>query len=111
MIGTSRKMGHMVNKMPFFAALFFAILLPAYGTSAADLKKAEFNVPGIQCATSGMKAAYAALSVEGVTEAVDDMTNNSLMVTFDDQKTDIKAVMKALGEAGLPAEGEPQYLQ
>ena len=98
------------NKILAFALVLFSMLLSAHSTSAGDLKKAELKVPGIQCATSGMKASYAALSVEGVTDAVDDMINNTLTVTFDRQKADIDAIRKAIDEAGYPAEDEPRYL-
>jgi copper chaperone CopZ len=95
----------------FKAFVIFFVLVLACGSSAGTLKKAELKVPGIECATAGMKAVYAAQSVDGVTDAIDDMSNNTLTVIFDDGKADIDAIRKALREAGYPAEGEPRYLE
>jgi cation transport ATPase len=99
--------------MKMTASVFsLVIFCLAYGTAEGVLRKAELKVPGIECATAEIKAADAASSVEGVTDAAGDMINNSLAVTFDDQKPDIiNEIRNALREAGYPAEGEPRYLE
>ena len=101
----------MKNKLTVFAVLFFTILCLAYNTSAGTLKKAELKVPGIVCASAGIRAVEAALSVQGVTDALDDITNNTLTVTFDKEKADLNLIQNALKEAGYPADGEPRYLE
>jgi copper chaperone CopZ len=46
-------------------------------------------------------------SVEGVVEALADMNAHTVSVTFDDSKTSLEAIRKALETAGFSVPGDP----
>ena len=46
-------------------------------------------------------------SIEGVAEAVADINAHTVTVTFDDTKTGLEAIKKALETAGFSVPGEP----
>lgn len=57
-----------------------------------------------------MAARDAATAIPGVTFADDDMMHATLTIVFDDAKTSIDQIRDAMKKAGLPLEGEPEYL-
>ncbi len=53
-------------------------------------------------------ASLAAKLVAGVTMADDDIMEQRLTVTFDDNKTSVDAIKDAMGKAKFPVEGEAE---
>jgi len=50
------------------------------------------------------------MNSEGVTKALPDEENHTVMVNYDDEKTTLEKIMHALEEGGYPVEGEPQFM-
>ena len=49
--------------------------------------------------------------VDGFPNFETDTKNHTATVWFDDEKTDVSAIEKALADGGFPAEGEVQFLK
>jgi copper chaperone CopZ len=49
--------------------------------------------------------------VEGVKSADDDVVNTTLEVVFDETKTTVDDIRKALSRCGYPAEGDPIFVK
>ena len=50
-------------------------------------------------------------NINGVLEIDTDPKNHTATVTFNQKKTSIEAIKKALSDGGFPVEGEPQILK
>jgi hypothetical protein len=87
------------------AGMVAVLLVGVAGAVSAGDVKVNLKIPSVYCASKGAAAADAALSVRGVRSAVDDWGNNILTVVFDDTKTDIETIKKALSAADFPAAG------
>ncbi len=57
-----------------------------------------------------MAASDAAKSIAGISFVDDDMINATLIIIFDDTKTDLKTIKEAMKKADFPIEGEPELL-
>jgi copper chaperone CopZ len=49
--------------------------------------------------------------VDGVSIVETDYSAHTARITFDDEKTDVEAMKKALGEQQFSVEGEPRFLK
>jgi mercuric ion binding protein len=69
----------------------------------AASKTVALAIPGMTCAACPVTIKIALNRVPGVTATTVNFENRQAIVTFDDAKTDIEALLRATSEAGYPA--------
>ncbi len=82
-----------------FAAL---MLLAAHGASAGE-RTVTLKVDNLFCATCPYIVKQALSRISGVTEVEVSYQEKTAVVTFDDRKTDVAALMAATARTGFPA--------
>ncbi len=79
-------------------------LLTTFCTSAwAASKTVTLSVPGMTCAACPITIKKALTEVDGVTEAEVSFDKKEAVVTFDDAKTSVAALIEATTDAGYPS--------
>jgi mercuric ion binding protein len=79
--------------------------LALLGPSAwAASKTVTLKVPGMTCPTCPITVKKALNKVDGVSKVEVRYEKKEAVVTFDDAKTDTKALIKATTDAGFPSE-------
>lgn len=84
------------------SCLMFAIFAAASTAALAEMKTATLNVSGMTCATCPIAVKKALTRVPGVSQAQVSFEKSEAVVTFDDAKTNVGALMKASDDAGYP---------
>lgn len=77
---------------------------PAWAAS----KTVTLNVPGMTCPVCPITVKKALNKVNGVSKVEVSYEKKEARVTFDDAKTDTKALVKATTDAGFPSKAESQ---
>lgn len=72
-----------------------------------DGAKAALNVGGMKCGACADKVTAALMGVEGVKGARVDATTGKAEVSFDDKKTNLDAMVKAVNATGFVASVAP----
>lgn len=72
----------------------------------AASKTVTLKVPGMTCPTCPITVKKALNKVDGVSKVEFRYEKKQAIVTFDDAKTDTKALIKATTNAGFPSEEE-----
>lgn len=70
----------------------------------AATKTAALKVPGMTCSACPITVKKALSKVDGVEKVEVSFEKKEAFVTFDDTKTNEKALMKATADAGYPSE-------
>jgi len=81
-----------------------ALSAPAWAAS----KTVTLNVPGMTCPACPITIKKALNKVSGVSKVEVSYEKKEARVTFDDEKTDTKALVKATTDAGFPSRAESQ---
>jgi mercuric ion binding protein len=90
-------------KNPKISAL--ALSLTMFSASAwAASKTVTLKVPGMTCPVCPITVKKALNKVDGVSKVEVRYEKKQAVVTFDDAKTDTKALIKATTDAGFPSE-------
>ncbi len=87
----------------------FAVLVLMTVVSApvwAATKTVTLNVPGMTCPTCPITIKEALNKVQGVSKVAVSYEKKQAVVTFDDTKTETKALVKATTNAGYPSQPE-----
>lgn len=84
----------MIKKLLAFAALIVA------GPGWAGTQTVTLSVPGMTCAACPITVRRALTRVEGVNEVEVNFARREAVVTYDDAKTDIRALTRATENAG-----------
>ncbi|TAL90310.1 MAG: mercury resistance system periplasmic binding protein MerP [Candidimonas sp.] len=84
-----------------FTLFTFATLVAAPAWAAT--KTVTLSVPGMTCAACPLTVKAALSKVEGVSKTHVIFEKREAIVTFDDAKTNIQALMKATRNAGYPS--------
>jgi len=79
-----------------------ALSAPAWAAS----KTVALNVPGMTCPACPITIKKALNKVSGVSKVEVSYEKKEARVTFDDEKTDTKALVKATTDAGFPSKAE-----
>lgn len=87
----------------FLICLAFAGLAAASGAGLAGTKTVALSVSGMTCATCPIPVKKSLTRVEGVSKAKVSFEKNEAVVTFDDAKTSVEALVKATSSAGYPS--------
>src|SRR5229473_6791015 len=96
----------MKNMKTLLAALFTALVLTA--TAWASPQVVTLDVPGMTCPVCPITVEKALNKVSGVSKVEVSYEKKEARVTFDDGKTDTKALVKATTDAGFPSKAESQ---
>jgi mercuric ion binding protein len=87
-----------------FASLALIVVLSMSAWAAT--KTVTLNVPGMTCPTCPITVKKALNKVPGVSKVEISLEKKQAAVTFDDTKTDTKALVKATTDAGYPSQPE-----
>lgn len=91
-----------MNNRQFCVLILNLTLLTASGWAAS--KTVTLKVPGMTCPTCPITVKKALNKVDGVSKVEVRYEKKEAVVTFDDAKTDTKALIKATTNAGFPSE-------
>lgn len=92
-----------MNKLITVIALSVALSAPAW----AATKTVTLSVPGMTCASCPITLKKALNKVEGVENIKVDLEEKKALVTFDDAKTNVQALLEATKNAGYPSVVHP----
>lgn len=87
------------------AAILLAVL--ASPTAFAETKTVTLSVPGMNCDLCPLTIKKAISRVPGVASVEASYEKKQAVVTFDDSKTSVEALMKATANAGYPSTVRP----
>ncbi len=90
-------------KILLTAAIFGIGLLLASSAAFASEKTVTLAVPGMDCATCPITVKGSLDAVPGVAKVVVSLATKTAVVTFDDAKTDVPALITATTNAGYPS--------
>ncbi len=80
----------------------------AFGAPAlAEPKTVTLSVSGMTCSLCPPTVKKALMKVDGVSRAEVDYERKEAVVTFDDAKTTVEALMRATRNAGFPSTPKP----
>lgn len=91
----------MINRPFCILTLSLTFLAPS---AWAASKTVTLKVPGMTCPTCPITVKKALNKVDGVSKIEVRYEKKEAVVTFDDAKTDTKALIKATTNAGFPSE-------
>lgn len=87
------------------AAVLLAVL--ASPSAFADTKTVTLSVPGMNCDLCPLTIKKAISRVPGVSSVEASYEKKQAVVTFDDSKTSVEALMKVTANAGYPSTVKP----
>lgn len=85
---------------------YFAMLMMTLAVNQslwAAPRTVALAIPGMTCAACPITLKIALKRVTGVTAATVNFEQHQAVVTFDDAKTDVEALLRATGDAGYPS--------
>lgn len=88
-----------MNKILCAAVAVFVMASPAW----AGPRTITLNVSNMTCVTCPLTVTLALTKVEGVSKAAVDFDKKEAVVTFDDAKTNVAALINATTDAGYPS--------
>jgi periplasmic mercuric ion binding protein len=91
-----------INRVFGSLALMVVLSMSAW----AATKTVTLNVPGMTCPTCPITVKKALNKVPGVSKIEISLEKKQAAVTFDDTKTDARALVKATTDAGYPSQPE-----
>lgn len=92
-----------MKKLVTVLALSAALSAPAW----AATQTVTLSVPGMTCAACPITLKKALNKVEGVENIKVDLEEKKALVTFDDAKTNVQALLEATKNAGYPSVVHP----
>lgn len=89
------------------AIAFLGLACCCYLPAQAAPKTVTLSVPGMTCAACPITVKKALNKVEGVEKIEVNFEKKEAVVTFDDAKTKVKALLEATKNAGYPSSVKP----
>lgn len=86
-----------------FAAAVVSVLTILCTSAWAASKTVTLSVPGMTCAACPITIKKALTDVDGVTDAEVSFDKKEAVVTFDDTKTSVSALIEATANTGYPS--------
>ncbi|TAK83534.1 MAG: mercury resistance system periplasmic binding protein MerP [Betaproteobacteria bacterium] len=80
-----------------------AAILALASSAALAMKTVTLSVPDMSCSTCPIQVKKALSRVPGVSEASASLEKKEAIVTYDDSKTNVEALMKATAGIGFPS--------
>ena len=90
-------------KTILFKSVLAMALAFASSAALAALQTVTLSVPDMSCSTCPIQVKKALSGVSGVVEASASLEKKEAVVTYDDGKTNVEALMKATANVGFPA--------
>ena len=90
------------------SAIAVICLAALSATAWAASKTVTLDVPGMTCPACPITIKKALNKVSGVSKVEVSYEKKEARVTFDDEKTDTKALVKTTTDAGFPSKAESQ---
>ena len=87
----------------FISIVLIALGLLGSSPAVANEKTVTLAVPGMDCAACPITVKASLVAVPGVEKVVVSLANKSAVVTFDDEKTAVPALITATTNAGYPS--------
>lgn len=87
--------------------ILFLTALSFSSFAFAETKTITLSVPGMNCDLCPLTIKKAISRVPGVASVEASYQNKQAVVTFDDRKTSVEALMKATANAGYPSTVKP----
>lgn len=88
-----------MKKLATIVAMSLTLAMPSW----AATKTVTLSVPGMTCAACPITVKKALSKVEGVEKIEVEYEKREAVVTFDDAKTNVKALTRATKNAGYPS--------
>lgn len=85
------------------SCVMFAIFAAASTAVLAEPKTVALSVSGMTCSTCPITVKKSLTSVKGVSKAAVNFEKSEALVTFDDGKTNVGALLTATANAGYPS--------
>ena len=82
---------------------YLFILLVISGTVGAEPKTITLDVPSMYCSLCPITVSKALENIDGVSEVNASLESKSATVTFNDDKTNVQALISATTNAGFPS--------
>ncbi|GAC23130.1 MULTISPECIES: mercury resistance system periplasmic binding protein MerP [Paraglaciecola] len=82
---------------------FFLIALLSSSSALATIQTVTLNVPNMNCVTCPITVKKSLTNVDGVKKADVTYATKLAVVTYDDEKTNIEALVSATTNAGYPS--------
>jgi len=87
----------------FLSSAIVGLGLMTSATAIAGEKTVTLAVPGMYCATCPITVKGSLSAVPGVDKVTVSLVEKTAVVTFDDAKTDVPALINATTKAGYPS--------
>jgi len=86
-----------------FSNAVLAAILAAASSAALATQTVTLAVPDMSCSTCPIQVKQALSKVRGVSRASASLEKKEAVVTFDEGKTSVEALMKATADIGFPS--------
>lgn len=83
--------------------LFFLTFLLSSSSALAAIQSVTLDVPSMNCATCPITVKKSLTNVDGVKKADVTYVTKLAVVTYDDEKTNVEALVRATTNAGYPS--------
>lgn len=93
----------MYRQFILIMTLVVSVLMIPTAVNAAEHKTVTLDIPSMTCGICPITIKKALTKVTGVTAVKSDFQTKTTMVTFNPEKTNIKALTKATANAGYPS--------
>ena len=74
-------------------------------------KTVKLTVPGCKWAGTAARVGTILNDIDGVSKVATDPKNHTATVSFDDKKSNLEVIKKALTDGGFPIEGEAKIIK
>jgi len=80
-----------------------AAMLAAASSAALAAQTVTLSVPDMSCSTCPIQVKQALSKVPGVSKATASLEKKEAVVTYDESRTNVEALMKATADIGFPS--------
>lgn len=101
-----------MRKKKFFSiVVLLTFCFIACQSAMAGEKTVKLTVPGCKWAGTAARVGSILNDIDGVLKVATDPEKHTATVTFDDTKSNLEAIKKALADGGFPVEGETEIIK
>ena len=99
------------NKSLLVILILALFIIISYQSLLASEKTVVLTVPGCVWAKTAARVGSILKSIDGVSNVDTDPANHTTTVTFDNEKTNLETIKKALADGGFPVKGDPKIIK
>ena len=89
--------------MKLLRCAVLAVMVALASSAAWAMKTVTLSVPDMSCSTCPIQVKKALSRVPGVSDASASLEKKEAVVTYDENKTDVEALLKATADIGFPS--------